>query len=98
MSRHSLRIFGGVGLATIILIVGATAGGGAVYALSQNQAGDPATQETVEEPGIVIVSVAADGPAAQAVRGRHRRQRRTAPPALRSRPRGSVAGEFAGFR
>jgi S1-C subfamily serine protease len=66
MRRRYFKIFGWIGLVTIILMVGATAGGGVVYALSQNQAGDSAAEGGAEEPGIVIASVVADGPAAQA--------------------------------
>jgi S1-C subfamily serine protease len=68
MNKRSLKILGWIGLTMVVLIVGAMAGGGVVYALTQNQTGvtAPVDQIAPDEPGIVIASVIPDGPAAQA--------------------------------
>ena len=68
MNKRSLKILGWIGLTMLVLIVGAMAGGGVVYALTQNQTEvtAPVDQIAPEEPGIVIASVIPDGPAAQA--------------------------------
>ena len=66
MSKGSLKIFGWMGVVILILIAGAVAGRGVVYALTQNQAGGSTGQLIPPEPGLVIVSVILDSPAAQA--------------------------------
>ena len=68
MNKGSFKILGWIGLAMLVLLVGAMAGGGGVYALTQNQTEvtAPLGQIAPDEPGIVIASVIPDGPAAQA--------------------------------
>ncbi len=68
MNKRVLKIIGWVLAFLVVLSVGAAAGGGVVYALTQS--GKPfaliGTEPSDPEPGIVIASVTPDGPAAEA--------------------------------
>jgi S1-C subfamily serine protease len=73
MNRRVLKIMGWVAALSLVLGAGAIAGGGIVYALTRADRSISAISAgpSDPEPGIVIVSVVSDGPAAEAgvVRG-----------------------------
>ena len=70
MSKLNVKRLVGIGVGLLILMAGAAAGGGVVYAFNQTQADDSAARSVEQivpaEPGIVIASVVPDGPAALA--------------------------------
>lgn len=67
MSRRTFKLAGWLAAIIMALVLGIAAGGGAVFALTQNQQeGVDITVENGTEPGILVASVIADSPAAAA--------------------------------
>ncbi len=66
MKHRTLKSVGWLAVIALILALGAAAGGGAVYAFSQNQQTDTDVTVQVDEPGLLVSSVVADSPAALA--------------------------------
>ncbi len=67
MNKRTLKLVGWLAALVVALVLGVVAGGGAVYALTQNQQADTdVTVGTGDEPGILVASVVPESPAAEA--------------------------------